>query len=103
MTNTHDQGDLVRCTGTFYDEDDAVADPSDVTFYLKGPNTDVTYEYGTDAELVRLSEGVYYVDFSVPVTGREAAGTYTYRFEGTGSNQAADEGTFVVSNSGIHG
>ena len=101
--NTYDQGDVVRCTGRFYNSSDAAADPTTVTFYIKGPNTDETYVYGTDVEVVKDSTGVYHVDFSVPKTGATAAGKYTYRFEGAGSNASADEDSFIVLNSGIHG
>lgn len=108
-----DQGDTVRCSGTFDDGSTppTYLDPTTVTFKIRGPlNSDsylvtndtattTTYVYGTDSQLVKDGTGRYHVDFVVP-TGK--SGTYAYRFEGTGSNPGADEETFVVKRSGIY-
>lgn len=101
--NTYDQGDVVRCSVAFTDGAGAAVDPTTVRFRLSGPNTTLNYLYGTDVALVKDSVGNYHVDVSVSSSGSTSAGTYSYRFESTGNYQAAVEGTFTVSNSGIYG
>lgn len=100
--NTYDQGDTVPCIGTFTLEGSPV-DPDDVTFHLRGPNLSLSYEYGVDAELVKVSAGVYRVDFPIPTSGITVAGRWSYRFEGTGANGGAVEARFRVRNSDIYG
>ena len=47
-----------------------VSDPVTVTFKMEIPSGVITtYEYGTDVELVRASEGVYYVDSTTATAG----------------------------------
>lgn len=85
--NTYDVGDLIRCSGAFTDADSAVLDPTAVLFKFKNPaETTTTYTYGTDAELVKDSVGNYHVDIDT-----NAAGIWHYRFESTGTGQAAGE------------
>jgi hypothetical protein len=86
-----------RLTCTFYDISNALADPTTVTFSIKLPaGTTTSYIYGTDAELVRASTGVYYVDFLF-----NAKGAYIYRFLGAGSVGAPGEGTVDVAESAL--
>jgi hypothetical protein len=89
MANTYDVGDEVRITGTFTDADGNAQDPTAVFFAFLAPSATsaTTYEYGTDAELVKDSTGVYYVDLDL-----DEAGLWRYRFYSTGTGQAADEG-----------
>jgi hypothetical protein len=89
--NSYDLGDLVRCTGTFASSD-ANVNPAAVLFKIKTPSgTITTYTYGTDAELVRDSTGVYHVDVDAAEHGN-----YTFKFWSTGIGQAAAEGQFFV-------
>lgn len=89
--NAYDRGDVVRCTGTFATSG-SNTNPAAVMFKVMSPSGDVTtYTYGTDAQLVRDSTGVYHVDVSA-----DELGTYAYRFWSTGSGQAASEGQFSV-------
>lgn len=91
----YDVGDKVRLTTTFTNLAGTATDPTAVTFRMKLPNgTTTTYVYGTDAALVKSSTGVYYVDwtFTVPDSHR-------YRFAGTGTVTASDEGTILVRRS----
>lgn len=90
----YDLNDLVRCKARFRNPDnaDAYVDPTTVTFKFKNPaGTTTTYVYGTDAQLVKESTGVYRVDVAA-----NAAGTWHWRFESTGTGKAAEEGTFRV-------
>ena len=92
MANVHDLGDLVRCTGTFTDENGDAHDPTTVLFSVKNPaGTTTTYTYGVDAALVKDSTGVYHVDVDA-----SAVGWYYYRFYSTGSGQASEEEKFEV-------
>lgn len=94
--SVHESGTLVRATGTFK-VDGVVTDPTTVTAIISEPDgTETTYVYGTDAELVKDSTGVYHVDISAMTAGR-----WVYRFEGTGAAQAAGERVFLVEESGV--
>ncbi len=90
--NIYDNGDLIIVSAVFTDSVGAAIDPSTVTFKFKDPaGTTTTYLYGTDAELVRDSVGNYHVDLSPTVRG-----DYLYRYESTGTGQAAEEHSFSV-------
>jgi hypothetical protein len=85
-------GNLVRCTTTFRNTANAVADPTAITFKFKTPAGAITtYTYGVDQQLVKDSTGVYHVDLTA-----NAVGTWNYRFAGTGTVVAATEGDFAV-------
>lgn len=87
-------GDTVDVTGTFRDRDDALVDPTTVSCTLRDPSdNDTTYVYGTDAELVQVSSGIYRL--TVPV---DEAGRWYWRMFSTGS-QAAETGSFIVEQS----
>lgn len=67
-------------------------DPTGITFKIELPDeTQVTYVYGTDAQLVKDSTGKYHVDYLLSLSG-----SYTYRFAGVGACQAAMEGSILV-------
>jgi len=95
MSTTYDVGDLVRCTGTFTNAAGTAVDPTAVSFMLRAPSgTETTYTYGVDAELVRDGTGVYHVDVDA-----DEEGAWYYRFESTGTGQAAEESRFYVDQS----
>lgn len=93
--NEYDVGDLIRCTGTFTDASDTETDPDTVTFKARGPSGNITtYVYGVDAEVVKSSTGVYYVNLTI-----DESGFWYYRFAGTASDdtaQGADENHFKI-------
>lgn len=96
-TNVYDAGDLVRTSVTFTNSAGNPADPTDITFYVTNPDgTVITYEYGTDAELVKDDTGDYHVDLTPSVYGM-----WYYRFVGTGDVISAGENFFVVKRSRI--
>lgn len=77
---------------TVKDDASALIDPSTLVFKLMKPNgTTVTYTYGTSPQLVRKSQGIYYVNYKV-----DMAGAWTYRFESTGTGEGAVEDSFEV-------
>jgi hypothetical protein len=91
--NTYIIGNGVKLLCTFRDYAAALADPAAVTCKIKQPDeTVVQYDYGTDAELVRDSLGIYYVEF-LP----SQSGAYCWRFEGTGNVTCAEEAHFTIS------
>lgn len=91
-----DIGDAVRVKIEFKDEDGVLGDPTNVSFSYKvtRSGTPVTYSYGTDAELVRVSVGVYYVDVK-PST----SDPHYVKFVGEGGLDATAESVFYVRNS----
>jgi hypothetical protein len=92
MANTHDKGDLVRCVGVFTDANGDPVDPAVLIFKFKTPGgTITTYTFGVDAQLVKDSTGTYHTDVDA-----NAAGTWEYRYEGTGTGQAAGEAHFFI-------
>ena len=95
-------GGTAHVSGTFYDHDGNLVDPSNVDFYWYTPTAGSTVITGTysqvDPELVNPSTGVYYVDLNTTEEG-----TWHYRWEGSGTWNAAMEGTFVVGASSFVG
>lgn len=93
-TTSYPIGDGFRLQGTFT-VDDVLTDPSTIVFQLKDPDDIITtFTYGTDAEVVRDSLGVYHMDVTVtkPLT-------WYYRIVGTGAVIAAVEGAFAGAQS----
>ena len=91
MSNTYDVGDLVRVDSAFKDILGAAADPTTVTLKVLPPGgTVLTYTYAL-AEVTKSGTGAYYKD--IPVT---TAGTWYYRWLGTGAVVSAGEEYFHV-------
>lgn len=89
----YEKGDLVRCSAAFTDTDGLYLDPTAVLFRFRTPGgTTTTYTHGVDVELVRDAEGRYHVDVDA-----NAEGVWFYRFESTGTGQAAGEEAFTVN------
>ena len=89
---TYNLGDLARCTGTFANSAGTAIDPAAVFFETIAPDgVRTSYTYGTDAEVVKSSTGVYYVDVDC-----NQSGVWEYRMYGTGTGQAADNQSFFV-------
>jgi len=88
----YDIGDARRLQATFKDITGTNTDPTTVTFSIKEPNsTAVDYIFGTDAEVVKSTSGVYYIDWICTKFGE-----HLFRWEGTGTVTAAEEGSFTV-------
>ncbi len=89
---TFDIGDTIRLSAAFTTTAGVADDPTTVTLKVKVPSgTETSYVYLTDLSLVRDSEGNYHRDLLL-----STAGTYHYRWVGTGDVATADEGRFVV-------
>lgn len=91
------EGNKVRVAELFTRTTDSVAvDPGAIIFKhrLGEAGAITTLTYLTDAALVKDSVGNYHVDIDLTTPG-----TLYWEWRGTGANQAADEGNFVVSES----
>lgn len=83
-------GDLVRVSAEFTVSGTAT-DPSTVTLKVKDPSgTTATYTYA-GSTVTKAGTGSYYKDVSASTAGR-----WLYRWEGTGTAQAAEESAFDV-------
>lgn len=93
MANLYDKGDLVQVTASFSNRiSGAPVDPATLVFKHKNPSgTLVTKTYGTDADVVRQSQGNFFFNINA-----NTVGTWKYRWESTGDYQAAAEGEFIV-------
>ncbi len=98
--NSYDLGDEVRCASDdppFTNAAGTIIDPAAVFFKVKDPEGTVTiYQYGVDAQLVKVSTGIYRVDVDA-----NKPGTWRYKFYSTGSGKAADVKTFTVEPDGF--
>ncbi len=95
MTCTYDIGDLIRLSVTFENLSNALVDPTSVVLKIKLPSGSIsTLTYPADAAIERASEGVYQSDVEIT-----EAGTWSYRFQGTGAVKAAVESYFYVRTS----
>lgn len=96
--NSYDKGTVVRVSGAFADITGAAVDPSTVAFKFSSPASSAitTYTYGVDAALKKASTGNFYVDIAASV-----AGAWSYRWESTGTAQAAFDGEFLVADSAL--
>ncbi len=91
MSSIFNIGQQVRITGTFKDSSGTLTNPTSVSFSYKEGGTTTTYVYGTDAELVRDSTGVYHVDITPA-----AAGRIEWRLWSTGNLVQAEQGSFYI-------
>ena len=95
---TYYVGSKVRLTGTFT-VSSTNTDPTTVKVRVKKPDGTITaYTYVTDAEVVKSATGIYYIDVTLTL-----GGTWTYRWEGTGTVVAASEATVTAQYSTILG
>lgn len=87
MSNQYLLGNLVRLSATFKDFAGNYADPTSVSLSVKklGGSTETP-------TVVKDAVGFYHFDYE-PLT----AGTYYYRFNGTGDIIAAVEGEFTIT------
>lgn len=97
MAGPYDVGDKVRLSAAFTDENEVATDPTTVTVrYRKPDESTVVKVHVTDAEVVKDSTGNYHIDISV-----DAAGKWFYRWEGTGTLEAAGDASFVALDPGV--
>lgn len=89
---TYALGATARLRGIFKDEDGVPADPTGITVRVLPPNGVIaSYQFSVNPVVVREGPGVYTVDVSLNQEGR-----WRYRWEGSGDNATAAEGTLDV-------
>jgi len=95
MANAYDIGDQVRITSTFQISG-TDTDPTTVTFKFKKPGASSTtsWVYGVDAQVKKTAIGIYYVDLDL-----DTAGSWSYRWEGTGTVVAAQQDVLFTKES----
>ncbi|MFA5937419.1 MAG: hypothetical protein WC822_06115 [Candidatus Paceibacterota bacterium] len=92
MINSYHQGDSRKLKALFYDTNDALFNPTTVTFKYKKPGAStVTYVYGTDAQVVRDTTGTYYVILTF-----DTPGTWHYEWQCTGGVEAEPRDVYVI-------
>lgn len=88
-------GNLVRVTFSVTDSDGVAADPTAVTLRVKRQSdAEAVYTYGVDAIVVKDAVGEYHADLDP-----NQPGWWRWRWEATGSVEAAAEGMFEVTTS----
>lgn len=88
-------GNLVRVTFSVTDEAGTPADPDTVTLRVqRHSDTETVYVNGTDAIVVKDATGEYHADLDPTDKG-----LWHWRWEGTGTVEAAAEGYFSVTTS----
>ena len=94
-------GDLVRVSTApgFKNAAGALADPTTVKLrWKRHGEAETLWTYLTDSQVVRDSIGLFHAD--IPVA---EPGLHYFRWEGTGSVTAAEEGTFSVESNFVAG
>ena len=93
MSNVYDKNDKVRLTARFT-INDILTDPTTVTLKIRNLSGVVgTYTYAL-AQVTKSATGVYYKDISLNLSGE-----WFYRWEGTGTVEAASETYLDVKDS----
>ncbi len=91
--NQYVEGETAVCRIEFRDVNDVLQDPGSTYFSYETPDGTVReYIFGTNAEIVRVSQGIYTVDLDT--TGKP--GTWHYRFFSTGTGKTARQSQFHV-------
>ena len=95
MTNIYDRGDIVRLTATFTDLSGSPSDPSAIVLRIKQPDTSIVV-HNFPGDISKSATGVYFYDLPI-----NESGDYFYRYESTGTVQAAGESLFHVYKSNV--
>ena len=86
------QGSLVRLGITFFDINETPSDPTTVTLKIENPDKAVSEVTFADAQVVRVSTGVYTYNLYLNVPGK-----WSYRWEAGGAVMAAAESFLRVT------
>jgi hypothetical protein len=91
----YDKGDVLGITGTYRNAAGTLIDPSVPKFSFKNPDGEITtYTYPDDAQLQRISQGIYKVDLPF-----SASGSWLVRHWSTGTGAASEERQYLVRES----
>lgn len=89
--NVYQLGDSPRISAEFRNAAGTLIDPTTVTFKFTTPSGVVTPYVYPAAQVVKDGTGLYHVDLSV-----NERGIWLYRWESTGTGQAAEQHEFTV-------
>lgn len=93
----YDIGDRRKLSCEIRNESGVLTDPTTLVFTMREPDGTITdYLYGTDAELVKDSVGVYHVYWDCAL-----AGIHRWRLEADGAVVVAEEALFNVRRSHV--
>ena len=86
-------GTAVRSTATFTDINQVATDPTSIFCRVILPDeTQLDYEYGVDAEIVKSGTGIFYYD-----APNDQSGEWQVRWEGSGNNaDVTSEDVWIV-------
>ena len=88
--NVYDVGDRIRLRGVFTNLAGVDTDPTTIVCKYQDPGgVETTVTYPTS--IVKVSTGRYYLDIDI-----DEAGTWYYRWNGTGDVVAAGEQSFIA-------
>lgn len=98
--NIYTEGELVKCTGSFKNDEGELHDPETVKFVYQFPNgepVELVYEEADpepeDVLVIKKDDvGIYYVDLDTT----DKPGIWHYRFYSTGDGQTAGQTKFRV-------
>ena len=90
MPGPYNVGDQVRLTITIKVAG-VLTDPTGLTFQQRNPADTTTTEFifGTDAEVVKESTGIYHFDHTI-----DKSGIWRWRWAATGAAVGAEEGNY---------
>lgn len=93
--NRYDVGDRIRLSVVFQTLSGIDTDPTTIVCKHRDPSGNIaTKTYGSDAEVVKVATGRYYLDLDI-----DEEGQWAYRWNGTGNVVAAGEQTFIARES----
>lgn len=93
---------LVRMDAEFRNRAGALVDPTEIYLLIKTPqpNGGEYFQFvynGGLGDIIRVNTGIFYMNFT-PLVG----GKFDYRWESTGTGQAAAESSFAVEGSDFY-
>ena len=93
MANTYAYNCALRLSAVFTVAN-VRTDPTTVTLKVRDPSSNIaTYTYA-GLDITKDAVGVYHQDITI-----DEAGTWYYRFEGTGTCKTADEKSIIIEES----
>ncbi len=94
--NLYVEGQVVHASVTLRSTaTDALSDPTTLTAIVVHPDgTETSYVFGTDAELIHDSLGLFHIDIAC-----DEPGEWGYRFVSTGTAAGAGQKSFYVNRS----
>ena len=91
-SNSYLRGEVVRIALSLANTLGAAVDPGELLIKVRAEGQAIlTYTYGVGIQIVRDALGEYHIDLPLPTPG-----TWYYRWEFSGANAGANEGSITV-------